>query len=870
MTTALHETAASLEIRGLVQGIGFRPFIYQLACRHGLTGRVANTPEGVAVEVEGPDAAIDAFCRGVEVEKPLQAHITGLVRTPRPPRGFDDFSIAPSGSAGTAPQAGMALISPDMSVCGDCLAELFDPNDRRFGYPFINCTHCGPRYTIIDAIPYDRPHTAMKHFAMCPDCAREYHDPGNRRFHAQPNACAVCGPRVRLCDNRGNDINTDDPIRETATLLKAGHIVAIKGLGGFHLAVDAENEGAVRRLRQRKHREEKPLALISPDIETIQRYAHVGQEEKRLLSSPVRPIVLLRKRAWAIESEFGTGNGRVSWTSAGCACVSGAVNGADGQNDALMTAGKVNEAEAKIPIAHAVAPGNRCFGVMLPYTPLHYLLLSHGFSALVMTSGNRSDEPIVIDNQDAVVRLGQIADYVLAHNRDIYLRSDDSIVRPTADGARILRRSRGYVPVPVFLKHKTPSILACGAALKNIICLTRNDQAFLSQHIGDLDNPRTYAFFRQTIDHLKQILSIKPEIIAHDRHPDYLSTRYALEQPLKGPPRIAVQHHHAHIAGCMAENRIDGPVIGLALDGAGYGEDGNIWGGEVLIADAANFTRAAHLAYAPMPGGEAAIKSPWRMAVSYLHAAFGPAYQNLDLPLFGPGKLGSHTKPGKQNGTGQMADTAAPYMENQGDSRNSTNSPDNRYCMDSQEVRLVGDIMLKNINSPLTSSMGRLFDGVAAIMGLRDRVSFEGQAAMALEMATPDDRPLPRQAVYDYDIDMNAPVWKIDWRPIICGVAADVQKRSLTADISHRFHWTLIHLFADLCCRLRRETGLNRVVLSGGVFQNDILSTGLCVTLARHRFEVFSHRLVPPNDGGIALGQAVVAAAQAATSPSPL
>jgi len=858
MTTAPHDHAVSLEIRGLVQGIGFRPFIYQLACRHGLSGRVANTPEGVSVEVEGPDASIEAFCRGVEAEKPLQAHITGLVRTPRPPRGFDDFSIAPSGSAGTAPPAGMALISPDMSVCADCLAELFDPNDRRFGYPFINCTHCGPRYTIIDAIPYDRPHTAMKHFAMCPDCATEYHDPGNRRFHAQPNACAVCGPRVNLCDIRGNDIKTDDPIRETAALLKAGHIVAVKGLGGFHLAVDAQNETAVRRLRQRKHREEKPFALMSPDMETIRKYVHVGHQEEHLLNSPVRPIVLLRKRECGRESGFEAGDRRVSRAGAGRPC----------------EAETANETTAGIAIADAVAPGNRCFGVMLPYTPLHYLLLSYGFSALVMTSGNRSDEPIVIDNQDAFDRLGQIADYVLVHNRDIYLRSDDSIVRPTADGARILRRSRGYVPVPVFLKHRAPSILACGAALKNAVCLTRNDQAFLSQHIGDLDNPRTYAFFRQTIDHLKQILSITPEIIAHDLHPDYLSTRYALEQPLESPPRIAVQHHHAHIAGCMAENRMDGPVIGLAFDGAGYGDDGTIWGGEVLIADQSAFTRAAHLACAPMPGGEAAIKAPWRMAISYLYQTFGADFQNLELPLWNPERPGSHTGSREQDQmVVDIGDTAAPCAKNARDIRNSPDIPyhmDSAYRMDGQVIRLVVDMIVKNINSPLTSSMGRLFDGVAAIMGMRNRVSFEGQAAMALEMAIPDDHPLPRQAVYDYDIDMNAPVWKIDWRPLIRGVVSDAQKRTPAADISNRFHWTLIHLFADLCCRLRRETGLNRVVLSGGGFQNDILSTGLSITLARHHFEVFSHRQVPPNDGGIALGQAVVAAAQAATSPSPL
>ncbi|MBW2331310.1 MAG: carbamoyltransferase HypF [Deltaproteobacteria bacterium] len=507
-----------LVVNGIVQGVGFRPFVYQLAHHYGLKGKVANTSSGVTIHIEGGEQRIQTFVHDLTEKSPPLAHITEISSSYEPARGYERFTIQDSQRRSSR----LTLISPDMAICDDCLRELFDPKDRRYKYPFINCTNCGPRYTIIDDIPYDRPNTSMKHFKMCQQCRKEYDDPVNRRFHAQPNACAVCGPNVALYDNRRAPVLARDLIKRAAEFLKKGYIVAAKGLGGFHLAVDAENSDAVIRLRQRKHREEKPLALMSYDLDRIRRYAHIEPGEEVLLTSPQRPVVLLKKKY-------------------------------------------------PNPLSPEISPRNRNFGVMLPYTPLHYLLLSYDFTALVMTSGNISEEPIAIDNQDAFERLGDIADYFLIHNRDIYLRSDDSIVRRLDGATRFIRRSRGYIPT----------------------------HAFLSQHMGDLENLETYRFFELTVRHMKRILDIDPQIAAYDLHPDYLSTRYAQEQ--KGIKMIPVQHHHAHIVSCMAENRLNGPVIGLSFDGTGYGTDGRIWGGEVLIVETHQFTRAAHLAYLPMP-----------------------------------------------------------------------------------------------------------------------------------------------------------------------------------------------------------------------------------------------------------------------------
>ncbi|MGD9058408.1 MAG: carbamoyltransferase HypF [Desulfobacterales bacterium] len=754
-----NNTAAKrIYVNGIVQGVGFRPFVYNLALQYGLKGEVANTASGVSILIEGSPEAIRAFETELTAKSPPLAHLVEISGHAESIKPFAEFRIVKSRG-----QAQMAtLISPDVSICDDCRQELFDPKDRRYQYPFINCTNCGPRYTIIDDIPYDRPKTSMRHFKMCVACQAEYDDPTNRRFHAQPNACDQCGPHVSLHDHRRKPVTTDNPIEAAADCIRQGQIVAVKGLGGYHLVVDALNSEAVLRLRKRKLREEKPFAIMSADLESIREYARVRPEEETLLTSIQRPIVLLQKKN-------------------------------------------------PNPISEAVAPGNKYWGVMLPYTPLHYLLFERQFAALVMTSANLSEEPIAIDNDDAFERLADIADYFLIHNRDIYLRSDDSILKHTAGRRRYIRRSRGFVPIPIFLNQTVPAILACGAELKNTICLTKGDKAFISQHIGDLENMATLDFFKLTVAHLARILEIQPELIACDMHPDYLSTRFAKEQAQTGI--IEVQHHHAHIVSCMAEHKLDGAVIGLAFDGTGYGTDGTIWGGEVLVAEAKQFERVAHLAEVPMPGSSAAIKEPWRMALSYLRATFGENLPELDLPLL------------KQ--------------------------------IEPQKINIIVQMMEKGVNCPQTSSLGRLFDAVAAIIGIRQRVNFEGQAAMELEMLAQDSS----EAIYDIQWTSQAPI-KILPQPIIRGVVQDIQNGMSPADISIKFHQTLIVLFGEICGTVRRDHDLNRVVLSGGCFQNSLLLKGLIGQLEAHHFEVYAHQQVPANDGGIALGQAMVAAAR--------
>ncbi len=751
--------ARRIQINGIVQGVGFRPFVYRLAHRYKLHGFVTNTPSGVTIHVEGAEEDFELFCQGLSQRPPPMASITEISIHPETMRHYRDFCIAQSRQE----SAHSTIISPDIGICSECLTELFDPKDRRHHYPFINCTNCGPRYTIVEDIPYDRPRTAMKHFPMCERCQAEYDEPLNRRFHAQPNACFACGPSVALYNHQRNEIKASNPMAVCASLLKQGHILAIKGLGGFHLAVDAENHDAVRRLRERKRRAEKPFALMSRDLEAVRRFAVTSAEEEALLLSPQRPIVILPKTESNVISE-------------------------------------------------AVAPRNRYFGVMLPYTPLHYLLFDGTFTALVMTSGNMSEEPIVIDNEEAFARLAILADYFLIHNRAIYQRTDDSIVKRTAGATRFTRRSRGYVPTPVHLKVRAPSILACGGHLKNTVCLTKDNRAYLSQHIGDLEDFSTYEFFQSTIRHLKHLLAIEPEVIAHDLHPDYLSTRYALEQ--RDVRRFSVQHHHAHVVSCMAEHDIVGPVIGLAFDGAGYGTDGKVWGGEVLLADPTSFRRAAHLAYVPMPGGSAAIREPWRMAVSYLYRAFGDDFLELELPAI------------------------------QG--------------IDAKRLRVIREMISRRFNAPETSSLGRLFDGVAALLGIRDRVNFEGQAAMELEMLASEGTA----EVYEHEW-VSADDYEILPEPIIRGVTQDILRGRDPSQISTRFHATLIRLFVHLCEVLREESGLDEIVLSGGVFQNSVLLDGMVKGLANKNFRVYTHHQVPANDGGISLGQAVIAAALA-------
>ncbi|MBW2117374.1 MAG: carbamoyltransferase HypF [Deltaproteobacteria bacterium] len=749
-------------IKGIVQGVGFRPFIYQLAHRYNLSGYVINTSQGVDIEVEGPEEEIRGFFDVIVPERPPLAHISSLEWTQIPPKKEKSFKIM----ASQAGQERSALIPPDVCICPACLSELRNPEDRRFEYPFINCTNCGPRYSIIMDIPYDRPATTMKKFEMCPACSREYNDPSNRRFHAQPNACRECGPGVSLLDCKGNGIDGSEPVKETISLLKKGYILAIKGLGGFHLAVDAANHRAVVRLRRRKHREEKPLALMVKDLNTANEIAHIDETETEVLHSHQRPIVILKKRRFH-------------------------------------------------GLSPQVAPKNGYFGIMLPYTPLHYLLMDGPFKALVMTSGNMTEEPINIDNKAAFKHLGDIADYFLIHDRDIYLRSDDSIVRVAKSIPRQIRRSRGYVPVPIFLppnmKDLTP-VLAVGAELKNTICLTKENRAFMSQHIGDMENLETLDFFHLTISHLKRILEIRPKILAHDLHPDYLSSKFALKQDEL--PAIAVQHHHAHIASCLAEHGIKGPVIGVAMDGTGLGTDGRIWGGEILLADLTSFKRAAHLDYVALPGGDAAAKFPWRMALAYLDKAYGDGL--FDLPI--------------------------PFVRD----------------LDKDEAMIVLSMARKGINSPLTSSCGRLFDAVSSLLGLRHRIGYEGQAAIELDMCQNHHE----KGMYPWQMQKKDDNWVMLTSEIIKGIVGDIANGVGKGIISRRFHNTLIHMVTELCAGIRDKMGTDKVALSGGSFQNVSLLTGLSHALEHKEFSVYSHALVPTNDGGLALGQAVCAGLQ--------
>jgi len=760
------EVRRQIEVSGIVQGVGFRPYIYRLATGRHLRGTIRNTSAGVTIEIQGPAETVQDFVDHLPAEAPPLARITSLAVREVPCNGDQDFRIVHSHEGAEV----RTLISPDVAICSDCLRELFDPNDRRYRYPFINCTNCGPRFTIIRDIPYDRPSTSMAMFAMCPACLAEYENPLNRRFHAQPNACWECGPRVELWDKSGQRIECHDPITEAISGLHAGLVVAVKGLGGFHLAADATNPAAVALLRQRKRRVEKPFAVMVPDLQAAQEICEFDEAAATVLQSMQRPIVLLKK--------------------------------------ALLPKKTSNT------IPDDVAPFNNYLGIFLPYAPLHYLLLAEGeFKALVMTSGNLSEEPIAIDNREASHRLNGLADYFLVHNRDILLRCDDSVVRVTGGIMRQLRRSRGFVPVPVFLKDEQPPVLAVGGELKNTICLTKGKHAFLSQHVGDLENVEAYSFFHEAIRHLERILEIKPEIIAYDLHPDYFSTKWALQQ--SGVELVGVQHHHAHIASCMAENHLEGRVIGFALDGTGYGTDGHIWGGEALIAGYEDFERAAHFEYVPLPGGAAAIRQPWRMAISYLTHHFGRGFLKLDIPF-----------------VGQL------------------NRP---------KVDLLLRMMEQGVNSPLTSSCGRLFDAVAALIGVRQQVNYEAQAAIELEMAIASSRD---ETGYPLALLPDGESWIISPRPLFAALLEDLCRNLPVPAISQRFHNGLVEGFVQLATLLRNKTALDRVCLSGGTFHNVYLSQRLEARLSEAGFKVFTQKEVPSGDGGLSLGQALIAAAR--------
>ncbi|PWH13175.1 MAG: carbamoyltransferase HypF [Anaerolineae bacterium] len=774
----------SIHITGIVQGVGFRPFVYTLARRYHLAGWVRNTSAGVDIEVDGDVADLQTFVEHLRTELPPLARIDSLAVSERPVAGFEQFEILHS----EAQEGAFQPISPDVAVCPECLREMNDPADRRYRYPFINCTNCGPRFTIIQDIPYDRPKTTMAAFEMCAECRAEYEDPTNRRFHAQPVACPKCGPKIWLEEFplRTNGKRTvlihvgEDGLERARRLLSEGKILAIKGLGGFHLACDATNPKAVAELRRRKLRVDKPFAVMMADLPTIRRHCRVSEAERALLQSPERPIVLLERHVTS-------------------------------------------------KIVRDVAPGQRTLGVMLPYTPLHHLLLQRAKDfpeALVMTSGNLSEEPICTDNVEARTRLDGLADAFLMNDRDIYIRTDDSVVRvfntssfvseakpsPVSDYSSLtypIRRSRGYAPAPLHLPWSAPSILATGAELKNTFCLTNDSYAFLSHHIGDLENYETLKSFEQGIAHFERLFRVCPAAIAYDLHPNYLATRYALERAEReNLPALGVQHHHAHIAALMAERGLDGshPVIGVSFDGTGYGTDGQIWGGEFLIADYARFERAAHLEYFPLPGGDAATRRPSRTALGLLYA-LGIAW-----------------------------DDALPTHQD--------------LCYeDRTAIRLQ---LERKLNVPLTSSMGRLFDAAAALAGVRQHVNYEAQAAIEFEaLADPDET-----GFYEFLAHSSC----INPRPAVEQLIADVLAGVPVSRISARFHNGVAEMVKTMCLRLSDQYDLSEVALSGGVWQNIFLLRKTLMLLEREGFTVYIHSKVPANDGGLALGQAVIAA----------
>ncbi|HSB03817.1 MAG TPA: carbamoyltransferase HypF [Thermodesulfobacteriota bacterium] len=780
-------SALHIQVKGVVQGVGFRPFVYGLATGLDLKGWVLNTSSGVVIEVEGPSSSLDEFLHDLVRKAPPLSRIEQIESHPIPQNGYARFEIHESKT-----EAGYVLISPDIATCKPCLDEIFNPDDRRYRYPFTNCTNCGPRFTIIQDVPYDRPLTTMAPFKMCPACQAEYEDPLNRRFHAQPNACPVCGPRVWLASARANDevaltapdkiSSRSEVLKEAAQLLRSGAVLALKGLGGFHLACDATHPRSVQTLRERKRRPHKPLAVMMPDLEETRKHCVLAPEEESLLTSMSCPIVLLPWRP-----------------------------GSD--------------------IAEGVAPGNRYLGVMLPYTPLHHVLLHDVGKPLVMTSGNLSEEPIAQNNEEAWNRLHDLVDWFLFHNREIYARYDDSVwfvpaitkeKNQTIRLAQPLRRSRGYAPFPIKLPYFSRPVLACGPEIKNTFCMTRDQYAFVSQHIGDMENLETLDHFETSISVYERLFRLKPEAIIHDLHPDYLSTHYAKERASRDRlPLVGVQHHHAHIASCLVENGLTGPVIGVAMDGTGFGLDGQVWGGEWLIADLQGFRRIARLEPLPLPGGDAGIRNPGRVAIAYLYKLLG------EIP-------------------------ALPFVSK----------------LDDKELKTVRAQVEKKINLAMTSSAGRLFDVVAAMAGGPVRVTYEAQAAIEMEMIS---KELLESYPYGLHPDQQTMVWgdveelpgaetsyEIGLKPLIKSVVDDVHAGKSFPEIGGKFHQTLAMIVAEVSQIISQNTGLENVALSGGCFQNRLLLHRTIEELRERGLHPLLHHDVPSNDGCISLGQAAI------------
>jgi hydrogenase maturation protein HypF len=739
-----------VQVRGAVQGVGFRPFVFRLAGEMGLCGWVNNTSGGVWIEVEGAPEELEEFLLRLEREKPPRAIIQGLEPVFLDPVGYAAFEIRHSEGTGEK----TALVLPDIATCQDCLGEIFDPTNRRFRYPFTNCTHCGPRYSIIEALPYDRQRTTMKHFAMCAACQQEYEDPRDRRFHAQPNACPECGPQLALWDQEGRALaQGDEALFETAAAIRAGQVVAVKGLGGFHLMVDACYGAAVQRLRQAKDREEKPFALMYPSLERVEEDCLVEPLEERLLCAAEAPIVLLRRNS------------------------------------------------TRSQLARGVAPGNPCLGVMLPYAPLHHLLLAELGFPVVATSGNLKDEPICTDEKEALQRLGGIADLFLVHDRPIKRHVDDSVVRLVLGRELVLRRARGYAPLPVHLEQPAPVVVGVGAHLKNAVAFAARKEVFLSQHIGDLETGEAFAAFQGAIEDFEKLYEVRPEAVVCDSHPDYLSTRWAQSC---GLPVLQVQHHHAHVLSCMAENSLEGRVLGVSWDGTGYGDDGTVWGGEFLRVADQGYLRLAHLRPFPLPGGDKAMRQPRRCALGLLYELWGEAlFARQDLPPL------------------------RAFAEG--------------------EIQIVRRMLANGLNAPLTSSAGRLFDAVASIAGLRQVSHFEGQAAMELEWAAAEGV----EASYEFILENGI----ADWGPAVEEMLEDLEGNMPLGVVASRFHNGL----AEVIVQVALEAGEERVVLSGGCFQNRCLTERAVARLRAAGLKPYWHQRVPPNDGGIALGQVAAA-----------